>query len=257
MQTAALPLKPAQATALLHALPCAIALEDGAGTLLWLNRELAQRLGLPPSSAVGKSLADLPVKWSHDAESGESVYEFSNEPETPPLACRRLPLDSGFVACLFQPEPRPKGSLDSIVSLLHGRMSTDSETGTLDRASIMRVLQSEVSRSRRYANPLSVVYLRVKPAGPVGDTSVLMASAASCLRDETRWADNIGRYAPDAFLLVLPETEGGSANAFIDKLHDGRPTDAGYSWQTGLAQWTKGEDATFLIERAKSALRQA
>ncbi len=255
METANLPLNPTQASALLHALPCGIALEDTAGKLIWINKEFASRLGMPATDALGKTFSDLPIKWSHDAESGDSVYEFSNQPEIPPATCRRMALDSQFVICLFQTEQRPKAGLGSIISLLHGRVSTDLETGTLDRASVMRVLQSEVSRSRRYSNPLSIVYLRVCPNRPVADINTVMAAAASRLRDDTRWADNIGRYAPDVFLLVLPETRGGHAAAFIDKLHSVNLSESGHSWETGLAEWEKGDDATFLIERARSALQ--
>ena len=123
-------------------------------------------------------------------------------------------------------------------------------------------LEAQVSRSRRYQNPLSVLMVRLEcpqPAGQdIGEQGLVRFSRL--LRDQTRWPDIIGRWDQREFLLVLPETPVSATDALKDKVKQQvesaveHPDDPACTALFGAAEWRKGDDAESLIERAEADL---
>ena len=124
-------------------------------------------------------------------------------------------------------------------------------------------LDYEVSRSRRYDNPLSIIKLHLlvldKPDNVVEET--LQQTVKDTLTDELRWADMIGHTDHGSFLAVLPETPESALKSLQEKLSQALKrqldfvSDAlKYEIVFGEACWRKHDDSRQLLKRARSQL---
>jgi PleD family two-component response regulator len=83
------------------------------------------------------------------------------------------------------------------------------------------------------------------------------------LRERLRWADVIGRYEDQLFLLVMPETgrEDGEnllqqivnecRGGALEELADNPVPDLAF----GVSEWSRGDDAQRLIARAIESIK--
>jgi GGDEF domain-containing protein len=138
---------------------------------------------------------------------------------------------------------------------------TDALTGLANRRALGHALTAQVTRSRRYHNLLSLALVRIgneQTPRPLADGVILRVS--QFLRNRLRWADIIGRYSDDVFMLILPETDLKAANHLLSAicaqsvLPDISGQDAPLPLQCGLAQWRKGMDSARLVENAQAKL---
>jgi len=156
--------------------------------------------------------------------------------------------------------------LSQLESTLSHKMSHDSVTGMLNHHSMFQTLSAEVSRSRRYNNPLSVVLMSIKYQS---DSDILSQEGlaqekqeqirlmiSQLLRDQMRWADIVGHLKDFDFVLLLPETSYESAEILIKKLNDGLKNVAMdvMHIKYGLSQWQKGDDVKMFLDRAVDGL---
>lgn len=137
---------------------------------------------------------------------------------------------------------------------------TDELTGLPNRRAIGQALDLHISRSRRYQNPLSVVFVHVEVAGHPSaqpdDATILAVSRF--LRDRLRWVDQVGRWDDVVFLAVLPETTETDARGLVEKiageesamLLPDRSPDARPRLGFGVACWSKGDDQRTLLRGA-------
>jgi GGDEF domain-containing protein len=129
----------------------------------------------------------------------------------------------------------------------------DAETGLLNEKAILHALESQVTRSRRYGNPLSAIRLAFKPPMDEGEHHITLAAIGQEFKVQLRWADQIGRLGLSTFLLVLPETNLDDARALADKLESDRVALAsraeGWKIQLSVDSWKKGDDARKLLNR--------
>ncbi|HEC14969.1 MAG TPA: diguanylate cyclase [Sedimenticola sp.] len=147
---------------------------------------------------------------------------------------------------------------------------TDELTGLANRQTLTRMLESQVARSRRYQNPLSMALAEVIPGDGrthslprLPDELIVMVSGY--LRDRLRWADVLGRWDQTRFMLLLPETPGEAARTLIDNIGHGvsdiataeGTADPAFRLRFGLVEWSKGLDARKLIRQAEQALDAA
>ncbi len=131
------------------------------------------------------------------------------------------------------------------------------------RAHWFQFLDYEISRSRRYDNPLSVMKLKLawlENEPSQNCQSKLFEEASLLLRDELRWADMISSTDQGEFLIVLPETDAGSTGILKDKIEsrilrlcEQLDIKAPLSL-IGIAHWHKGDSSTSLINRARDEL---
>jgi diguanylate cyclase (GGDEF)-like protein len=137
---------------------------------------------------------------------------------------------------------------------------TDELTGMANRRATIQAIGAQVTRSRRYGNLLTLGAMRLSHPEQNGialpDTSVLVMT--QYLRERLRWADVIGRYEDQLFLLVMPETgiddgkkllqqivnecRGGALQDLADNLVP--------ELAIGVSEWSKGDDSQRLIARA-------
>ena len=148
-----------------------------------------------------------------------------------------------FTAEAAEPEMRPR-----LMEMLRAQAGIDAQTGLLDRATIGRLLRSEISRSRRYGNPLSVARYTAGTA-TVNDSDLVqatMATVAETLKEHLRWTDSVGRSSAQSLLLVLPETDAGAVTILLGKIRAAiGDREGGLTWTT----WRRGDNLDSLLSR--------
>jgi diguanylate cyclase (GGDEF)-like protein len=263
-------LSPEALPRLLDAVPVGIALQGSDGNILWVNAALARQVGLPREEIVGYPLEALPLEpFQREGLPGTLLHvgrAAEGRAEWLQLTMETLPFNGSGSLRLAVLEDvtlaeRFRRQVDRLQQALHGQVSTDEETGLLNRRGLASQLETQVSRSRRYGNVLSVMAMRLRPVGPADDQPGLpfLVSTARLLRDQTRWPDIIARWADNEFVLVLPETSEGSARLLAEKLRkrfdEAPPGGPGAcECEFGIAEWQKGDSSQALLERAMQAL---
>ncbi len=156
---------------------------------------------------------------------------------------------------------RVEKQLLQLENTLSRKTSHDSMTGMLSHHSMLQTLNSEVSRSRRYNNPLSLVlmsvdYLSCSDTKAKEKVEQIRLMISQLLKDQMRWADIVGHLRGFDFVLLLPETVYESAEVLIRKINDRLQNvaiDARHI-SYGISQWQKGDDVKMFLERAARQL---
>ncbi len=130
----------------------------------------------------------------------------------------------------------------------------------LSRRGILISLAPLVARARRYNSPLSIITLSINTTED--RTADALSDMTALLRDQTRWADLLGRHTNDTFILVLQETTRDAALLLVEKLaagvermntNEAQPLSACY----GITECQKNDNAESILERAEQALVEA
>lgn len=153
--------------------------------------------------------------------------------------------------------------LMQLKNTLTHQMSHDSVTGMLNHHSMSLTLSAEVSRSRRYNNPLSIVLITVdyqscSDSMEQAQVEKIRLMISQLLKDQMRWADIVGHLADFDFVLLLPETVYESAEVLIRKINDrmhNMTIDAKHI-SYGISQWQKGDDVEMFVKRAAKELNK-
>ena len=246
--------------AVLDASPVGVLITDGEDRILWLNRALRRQLDVTGPEIIGEELQALPIERVEDSVGGRERYRIQTGiPDDEEMLDASLQtLEDGTGGALnvrFFVHRVGQGLRASLLEHLGLRRGTDPLSGVMDRDAIMRVLDSEISRTRRYANALSILLIKVKPDLQDVDADTAVIAAGRVLSDGMRWVDAAGRISETEFLLVLPETDAEGARVLADKLrrrfsieeeeHPALVADVAF------ASWRKGDDAMFMIDRAR------
>ncbi|TGN90359.1 GGDEF domain-containing protein [Bradyrhizobium yuanmingense] len=100
----------------------------------------------------------------------------------------------------------------------------DELTGSYNRRCIMRLLDTEIEKSRRASTPFAIALIdldwfkRINDAygHPIGDE--VLRTFAITIFANIRPADSFGRYGGEEFLLLLPDTSGDVALRTLERL---------------------------------------
>ena len=149
----------------------------------------------------------------------------------------------------------------------------DTLTGLYNRRYLHQILDYEINRSRRYHQPLSLVFIDIDHFKDVNDTyghamgDKFLKQIAERLSLLFRTTDVVGRYAGDEFLAILPSThqEGGAilAQRIQNVLGDYKIMCRGKTLQVsvsiGLSTYDgeEGVGSSSLIDRADQAMYDA
>ena len=133
----------------------------------------------------------------------------------------------------------------------------------LSRNAVFSRLQLEVSRSRRYANPLSCLVIRIDfgTRESDGQRRTVHDMIATTLTEQLRWVDVLGQWSDQALIVILPETTDAAALQLAQKLADAldpslaREAPA-VSINVGSSSWRKGDDAERMVRRADIVARR-
>ena len=137
------------------------------------------------------------------------------------------------------------------------RARTDALTGLHNREGLDRRLEEEVARARRYELELSLVMIDVDGLKELNDNQGHLAgdrvlvALSQFLEHFVRRSDVVARFGGDEFTLVLPGTNGRSADRVLERLRaeiESQVEIPGIS--AGRATLRPGESAEVLLARA-------
>ena len=162
--------------------------------------------------------------------------------------------------------------LQKTVERLHVMATIDSLTGVCNRRHFLERAETELARSRRFDEPLSIAMLDAdffksindKHGHAVGD-EVLRALTNACV-EMLRRHDIVGRLGGEEFAICMPETTMDKAQIVCDRLRENiagltvKSGDAAvqFTVSMGVTQFSTGSDTLeSFMSRADSALYQA
>lgn len=247
-------LHPETSRAVLDELALGLVLVDAGGLVTWANAHALVLLDRALGELVGRDARALPLPYTvpdpHDDEPALAVHG--------PLIglTQRAATTGGAIVIVCERSHPLVGFLGALVSGLPGRVAA---TGVLPRAAVKGRLESEVSRSRRYTNPLSCITVAIRADNPESAGNAL----ARVLKEQLRWVDVLGQWSGDVLLVILPETPIDAASALRAKLLEAFTQAAAQgaiapgSFAIGCAAWQRGDNAERIVARALASARQA
>ena len=252
--------------------PMGIVITDSAGKILWLNKRMDSWLGGVSKAYLGKDEASLVENGSDDFTLNSGPYQMTSG-----RILLRSPLSAinGQQAICYldvseQESLRQGRTL--LAEQLEQHATVEPISGLLNERAISAELESLVTRSRRYNNPLTVVTMEITTldtiAENIGQVAIdkIIVSVSQLLRDQMRWADLLGRLDSGHFIFILPEIERDDAEALAKKIisrlrklqikvDDNVTVIPEVCF--GIVEWSKGEDANKLLLRAMGAMNVA
>ena len=161
-----------------------------------------------------------------------------------------------------------KTALEAANAKLESLATMDGLTEVKNHRAFQERLRSDVERSARYGEELSLLLLDVDRfkqyndahGHPAGDR--VLKTVALLLQQTARSSDFVARYGGEEFVVALPETDRAGAIEAAERLRAAIET---YEWphcgvtiSVGAATLRPGEDATqTLIDRADKAMYEA
>lgn len=148
---------------------------------------------------------------------------------------------------------------------------TDPLTRLLNARGFAARLQGEIQRSRRYREPLSLLFLDLDGLKNINDRhghragSEALREVAGVIRSELRETDTGARWGGDEFTVIAPNTAKGAATFFAERIRAGIAEHVG-EWpmtaSIGIAtlDWEETEmvpDAQALLRGADAAMYEA
>lgn len=241
-----------------------LALLDEKGRINWMNPALANLLESDTATLLGRSADDLPEKSSQLLFGDASLVNLLSGGEQRWLR-REVHTQSENTLLVFQ-DITEQQRLDSENQRLRQQVQdlklTDDLTGLPNKRAITQALELQISRSRRYQNPLSLVLAHVG----LDDEQIrtlqtgvepLVLGVSRYLRDRLRWVDQIGKWGERGFVAILPETGAEDAQRLASAIVDEHAEQGALGLKQGIASWQKGDGARQLLGRAAEALAEA
>jgi diguanylate cyclase (GGDEF)-like protein len=115
----------------------------------------------------------------------------------------------------------------------------DGLTDLFNRRELLRRLVVEEERSRRYGDPLALLFLDVDTFKTVNDTyghqvgDAVLRRFSRLITQAVRPTDVVGRYGGDELAIVLPQTGGSGARAMAERIR----ASLAMQWGFGAAEW--------------------
>ncbi|TQV88530.1 GGDEF domain-containing protein [Aliikangiella coralliicola] len=244
-------------TELLEKSPLGIVISDNSQRVLWCNSQFLSDTHLDESEVVGKLYPSLPIEAiDKNAQIVQLFNENGNDDVKFQYWQNTLEQPEKAKIHYFTREREQQSKLSLAANKLGGSRLPK-------RASWVEFLDYEVSRSRRYNNPLSLLKLHLivleKPDNVIEET--LHQTIKDTLMNELRWADMIGHTDHGTYLMVLPETPGEALNSLQEKLHKAMKVQIDFISKSikyhivfGEASWQKHDESQQMLMRARNNL---
>ena len=259
------PLSADDCRALLSGIPAGVVLCDARDQVVWANESFCELLETDRDALIGAAMSAVlgrdpdPVRTHVDryviiSDSGKSRWlecALSHiEARNGEVGSLRIFTDvSAF-------ESRREGRAATAAGLDPSRL--DAGSGILNRQAIVQELSSQVSRSRRYGNDLTLVQIRFRPTDG-GDGSDAWQDTArrrisEILKEVLRWADFAGALSPSEVLVILPECGMDAADGVIRKVESALADKSRFQDDDAIAAvfaattWDIGDDPTGMLQ---------
>ena len=263
----------AQYQQLLENCPTGMMLIDQDGRVQWINTALRNWLGAKADSVLQQTADTSPSELQALWEENASLHLPASDPQDDIwlLGTSQTLTNGGIIQFFTDASPLKQlmQERDRLQEQLAQLSLTDTETGMPNRRALSQNLESQVSRSRRYQNPLTILIMRIDNLSDfisrhdTESAKPLLVAIRNVLNDQLRWADTIGRMDENEFLLILPETHLDATAQMIELLHkrfdelyiEGfENSDFKVEARFSAAEWHKGDDVGLLMLRAREQL---
>ncbi len=265
-----------QTRRLLEACPVGMLLLDASGAVCGINETLHAWLGKRAELLADNTVETVPEPLQPLFQPEATVnLPADDHGEELWLIGKSVSLDDGSMVQYFTDATPVKYLMQQrqqLQNIVEELTVTDAETGMPNRRALFNNLESQVSRSRRYGNPLSVLLLQLSNLAQFAqqheahDNKPLLIAIRNMLNDQLRWADTIGRLAENEFLLILPETDLASTRKLAELIQsrlerlviEGQEETDSFriAARLGIAAWRKGDDSELLLLRARENMEQ-
>jgi diguanylate cyclase (GGDEF)-like protein len=100
----------------------------------------------------------------------------------------------------------------------------DSHTGLYNHGYLIRIIESELSRAKRYEHPLSVIFMDIDFFKSINDVyghqfgDVVLRQFANNLQKVVRSSDILVRYGGEEFVVILPQISIGDAMTLAGRI---------------------------------------
>ncbi len=257
--------------ALYEACPTGMLAIDDEVCIRWINPALESMLNLDAESLIGKHKNTLP-EGLHALFDETDILHLSLNGEGERWLHREVkevadgantPLRLHFYQDI-SPQVLAQRENDQLRRQVEDLTITDPLTGMANRKATVQAVAAQVTRSRRYGNLLTLGAMRLShpdlPDVRLPDGSIL--AFAHYLRERLRWADIIGRYEDELFLILMPETSIEDASRLLEQIieecGEGALIELGDNpapqLSVGVNAWEKGDDPQRLIQRTLDSL---
>lgn len=256
-------LHPELARTIVESLPLGIAVLDTEERVMWGNAELGKLLERQLEDVIGSTAVSLqlPVpqfdllhaspERFRVVEKGRLVGVWQNAGAVSFQGRTLLVIDKKHAIDWFL-DMLSSGSFDPAIT-----------SRLLSRNALLNRLQLEVSRSRRYANPLSCLVIRIDFTATQNEeeSNRIHTKIASTVTELLRWVDVLGQWSKQALVIILPETTEPAAASLAQKLSNAIDTNLASDAKTvninvGASTWRKGDDANRLVRRGEIVARR-
>lgn len=240
-------------------------------TIEWVNDTAGRLLGLTVDALAGQSVDSLPEPQRSALQLQDAQVRLHGPGLTERWLARQQDHfnEQTFISLQDVTDRHQHASENARLRQQVSELKlTDDLTGLPNKRAISQALELQISRSRRYRNPLSLVLVHVgveagQLAGVPDDTDPILLAVSRFLRDRLRWVDQIGRWESNIFVLVLPETELEDARGLVDKIKAEQASirlpeafrEVTPVLSFGVDNWTKGDDMRTLMRSALDHLK--
>jgi len=237
--------------------PLGVVICDLEQRIIFCNRRFITDTAFKQEDVVGHLFASLPLEAIDKRAHVVQLFDVSlDNPKKFSYWQANISDPKGAIAHYFVLQREPA----------HININANVDTKIPKRANWIEFLDYEVSRSRRYDNPLSLLKVHVitNSSSINIDNDEISQRINDTLMDELRWADMIGNTSHGSYLMVLPETPSSALDHLETKLSDAitdrlKDLSSSLSCQIvfGSAHWQKHDDSLSLLKRARENLVEA
>lgn len=248
--------------------PLPVLVTDAAGSVVGASAALERASGVRREELIGRKVADIRSPLARSLCGEEPLVGFARPGGIDVWLHRRLQSveESGYTLHWLEDvseADRLRRENEELRARVRQLDLNDNLTGLPNRRAFDHAMIQQVTRSRRYGNPLSLMGVDILPAEPgasIPDGVVL--AVARHLRDRLRWVDTVGRVDRARFLVLLPETAERETQRLADALATGASAialpeaEAGrpVSLRVAATAWHKGDDPAHLLHRLDTLL---
>ncbi len=213
--------------------PDLIAILDGEGQILRLNRSLADRLNIHPREAVGKSCrewclandppADCPLEQLMTDGKEHSIELVDGETDQAFLETLTPLFDHGrIVGCVCV--ARDITEQKRLEEWLRQQATHDALSHLPNHGHFLETFNSVMQSARRYGYSLSLSICDIDRFKQVNDFhghqmgDKVIREMGHIMKQELRQSDLAGRYGGDEFVVACPYTSGQELNALMERI---------------------------------------